>query len=342
MTTKLPPSRARRSKAEIETEFKQIQESFDREKEEQTPKSLEVQRLYESEIKQAVEGVTAESVVQRVGMLELEISRALRELSGKLLGETKLLQSIKESVGFEKKELERLHQMDVAKASLDQLLEEHTQKKAEVEKDLETLRTQWNAEQIERQQEQKQYEETLKKQRDREREEYEYQKKLERKKEQDQYEQARLEQERKNNEIQETFEKDIATREGALKEREEELVKLRKEVAEFPVRLAKDIEKAVSEKTKELEINHRQQVVLSQKGAEAEQRVAELRIRSLEETVQRQFAEIKSLGERLEEAKRQVQDIAVKAIEGASGARALAHVNQIAMEQAKTRTTPSS
>jgi colicin import membrane protein len=32
-----------------------------------------------------------------------------------------------------------------------------------------------------------------------------------------------------------------------------------------------------------------------------------------------------------------VQDIAVKAIEGASGSKALSHVNQIAMEQAKNR-----
>jgi hypothetical protein len=36
-------------------------------------------------------------------------------------------------------------------------------------------------------------------------------------------------------------------------------------------------------------------------------------------------------------ATQQVQDIAVKAIEGASGARALSHINQIAMEQAKNR-----
>jgi len=33
--------------------------------------------------------------------------------------------------------------------------------------------------------------------------------------------------------------------------------------------------------------------------------------------------------------------MAVKAIEGASGASALAHVNKIAMEQAKTRSTHS-
>jgi hypothetical protein len=39
----------------------------------------------------------------------------------------------------------------------------------------------------------------------------------------------------------------------------------------------------------------------------------------------------------LAEAKQQVRDIAVKAIEGASGAKALSHINQIAMEQAKNR-----
>ena len=54
----------------------------------------------------------------------------------------------------------------------------------------------------------------------------------------------------------------------------------------------------------------------------------------------RQYAQIEGLAQRLEEAKKQVQDIAIKAIEGASGARALSHVNQIAMEQAKTRGGP--
>ena len=73
-------------------------------------------------------------------------------------------------------------------------------------------------------------------------------------------------------------------------------------------------------------------------AAEGEKRLAELQIKSLQETVARQAAEIETLQKQVEEAKHQVQDIAVKAIEGASGARALAHVNKIAMEQAKTRT----
>ena len=51
----------------------------------------------------------------------------------------------------------------------------------------------------------------------------------------------------------------------------------------------------------------------------------------------RQSKELESVGERLDEAKKQVQDIAIKAIEGASGASALSQINKIAMEQAKVR-----
>lgn len=48
----------------------------------------------------------------------------------------------------------------------------------------------------------------------------------------------------------------------------------------------------------------------------------------------RQLAQSNSMQGQIEEAKKQVQDIAVKAIEGASGAKAF----QIALEQTKART----
>jgi len=73
------------------------------------------------------------------------------------------------------------------------------------------------------------------------------------------------------------------------------------------------------------------------RSEETEKRLADLHVRTLEETLARQAAQIVALEKQLVEAKRQVQDIAVKAIEGASGSKALSHVNQIAMEQAKNR-----
>lgn len=73
---------------------------------------------------------------------------------------------------------------------------------------------------------------------------------------------------------------------------------------------------------------------LLQKETEAEKRLAELRIRTVEETIAQQNAQIATLQKQLDDAKQQVQEIAVKAIEGA---KALSHINSIAMEQAKHR-----
>jgi predicted phage tail protein len=78
-----------------------------------------------------------------------------------------------------------------------------------------------------------------------------------------------------------------------------------------------------------------QEILLLKKEAETEKRLSSLQVKTLEDTIARQTAQIEALQKQMEEAKQQVQDIAVKAIEGASGAKALAHINQIAMEQAK-------
>ncbi len=78
-------------------------------------------------------------------------------------------------------------------------------------------------------------------------------------------------------------------------------------------------------------------MLVLKKDAETEKRLAELKVGTLEDAVARQQAQIAAIEKQLAEAKQQVQDIAVKAIEGASGAKALSHINQIAMEQAKNR-----
>ncbi len=68
-----------------------------------------------------------------------------------------------------------------------------------------------------------------------------------------------------------------------------------------------------------------------------EKQISDLKIKQLQDLIAGQQSQMALLQSQLEEAKKQVQDIAVKAIEGASGARALSHINQIAIEQAKNR-----
>ena len=330
-------ARGRRSKAEVQEEFEKIKEENLQESLALNLKSEELAKIKESEVRQVVKEITVEGIVQGLANLGIEVSKALSALSSKLTEQTELLTSLREAVDLETKEMQRLHKIDITATSLDQLIEEYDLKKKDLEQEVETLRTQLEEEQRRREREQKEFEENIKKARSREKEEYEYQKLNERKIEEDQYSEAQRILDRKNKEKQEVLEKSWSLRESSLKEKEDEFLKLKTEVVQFPERLKNEIDKAAVETTKVLEIKHKQDLMITQKDGETEKRLAELKIKSLEDTTSRQFITIESLQQKLEEAKNQVQDIAVKAIEGASGSRALSHVNQIAMEQAKTR-----
>lgn len=330
-------SKSKRPKAEVQREFEEIREQTAAQKDALTPKTEGIVKQKEQEVRQSAAELTVDGVVQRITQLNLEISKSLSGLSEKLLSEVNTLATVREAIGLEKAEIERLHHIDVATTALDILVNEYTQKKDELEAEIAATKADWVEQERQREREQKEYEDNLKKQRQREIEEYEYKKTLERKKTQDKYEEETRVQERKNREKQEALEKSWQQREAELKEKEDVFARLSKEVEEFPARLQTEIQQRVAEAVKTTEQRNGQQMALMRKDSETEKRLAEQRITSLEEAVTKQLAQIDSLEKRLEEAKRQVQEIAVRAIEGASGAKALAHIEQIAMEQAKTR-----
>jgi hypothetical protein len=331
------PVRARRSKAEVQQEFAEVQEQVEQARESPDAKGLEAARLRESEIRQAADGATVEGVVQRISALGLEVSRALSDVAGKLTEEVQLLAAVRETVTLERKELERLHKIDVAATALDQMVQDYAREKQQLEAGIAAQRTAWEEESEKTESQRKELEEGLKKQRQREIEDYEYKKTLERKKAQDKYEEEVRLAEKKNQEKQEALEKGWKQRETTLKEREEDFARLQKEAEGFPARLQKEAQTAAEQSRKETEARFEQQILVLKKDAETEKRLATMQVTSLEESVARQQAQIAALEKQLADAKQQVQDIAVKAIEGASGAKALSHINQIAMEQAKNR-----
>ncbi|MGO4881702.1 MAG: hypothetical protein ACLP59_12870 [Bryobacteraceae bacterium] len=330
-----PPVRAKRPKTEVQEEFAEIRRETETARESADAKAAEAARLRAAEVRQTVDGTTVEGVVQGISGLGLEISKALADVSAKLVREVEQLSTVREAVGLERAELERLHKIDVAATALDQMVQDYAREKERLEAEIAEHRGAWEAETRDAERERKEQEENLKKARAREIEEYEYKKNLERKKAQDKYEEDQRLQEKKNKERQETLEKSWQQRETALKEQEQELARLRKEAQEFPESLKTESEKAAVLASKAAEQKFEQEIVLLKKEAETEKRLASLQVKTLEETIVRQAAQIAALEKQMNEAKQQVQDIAVKAIEGASGAKALAHINQIAMEQAK-------
>lgn len=340
-STRKTSTRPSRPKAQVQQEFAEIRKQVAEDAESADAKLATAERQREAEVRQAVQDLSADDVVRNISSLGLDISKTLSELTRKLVDEVNRLSVARDAVELERRELERLHKIDVAATALDQMVQDYSREKERLDEEIATQRSVWEEQVAGTERERREQEESLKKQRQREIEDYEYKKALERKKAQDKYEEELRLQERKNLEKQEALEKSWQQRETALKEREAELVGLRKESEQFPARLQKETDAAAAKARVETQRQFEQQVLLQKKDSEAEQRLAQVQIKTLEETLVRQSAQLQDLQKQLAEAKQQVQDIAVKAIEGASGARALSHVNQIAMEQAKQRSGQS-
>jgi len=333
----VPPSRPRRSKAEVQQEFETIRRDTEAARESANAKLTEADQRHSLEVRQDTEQVSAETVTQQVSALGVQVSRTLMDLTERLTGEVDLLAKVREAVQLETQELERLHKIDIAATSLDQLVQDHERERERLEIEIQARRSEWEQEARTAERERKEAEEALRKQRQRESEDFEYRKQLERKKAQDKYEEEVRALEKKNLEHQEELERTWAQREASLKEKEDELARLRQETAQFPQRLTAEKDAALAEAKRQAASDYEQRILILQKDGEAERKVAELQVRTLQESLNRHAEQIAVLEKALEEAKRQVQEIALKAIEGASGARALAHVNQIAIEQAKGR-----
>ena len=335
-TLKASP-RAKRAKAEIQQEFSEIQDEIRAVRDSADAKADELARHKESDVRQAVEGLSVDGVVEQISKLGLDISRALSGISEKLVEEVNQLATLRAAVGLERQELDRLHKIDVAATALDQLVQEYEKQKQQMEGEIATQRSVWedNVQTAER--ERKEQDDALKKQRQREIDDYEYKKTQERKRAQDKYDEEFRQREKENQERQQALDKAWSQREAALGEREEELSRLRKEAADFPARLQRELQQATTLAAKEAKQQADQQALLLKKEAESDRRVAELQIKTLEDMVSRQNAQIADLQKQMDDAKKQVQEIAVRAIEGASGSKTLAHVNEIAMEQAKHR-----
>src|SRR5438876_1194740 len=287
------PIRAKRPRAEVQQEFSAIREDAEAAKQIVDPKREESLRQHEAEIRAAVDGISVEGVVRNMSGLSLEISKALGGLSDKLVEEVNRLASVRQAV---------------------ELVQDYRLEKERQEAEIAAQRAGWEEESQRSERERKENEDNLKKQRQREIDDYEYKKTLERKRAQDKYDEDVRVLEKKNKEKQEMLEKDWARREAVLKEQEEELARLRKESQDFPARLRNESEQAAAQGTKAAEARFEQQLLIMKKDAEADKRVAELRVKALEEINAGQAAQIASLQKQLDQAKQQVQEIALQAI----------------------------
>ncbi|MFB2972922.1 hypothetical protein ACE1CD_28510 [Aerosakkonema sp. BLCC-F183] len=289
-----------------------------------------------------------ESIIEGLNRLQLNFGGAVSDLSEKLTIEAFQLQEVQRKVAEENQQLEALHNLQVTDGSLATLIEqyeessktfneEQRQRREEVDLTITQARKAWAKEQEEHRRSIKERNETQAKTRQRDTQEYSYDLTLQRQLSDEEYEQEKKRLYGELDELKQVREKEWAEKEKAIAERETQFNELKNKVENMP----KDLENAIKRAKDEGKgiAGHQAKIKadLLAKEIEGSKRTYELRINSLVETIQNQDTRINNLSKQLDAALKQVQDLAVKAIEGSSNANSFQAVKEIAIEQAKNQ-----
>jgi hypothetical protein len=334
------------TKQEMLSAYQDLLKELEAQREAETRPEEKIEQRANLEAVKVAEELSTEGVVKQVGELRGNLGRLLSQISGQLEEQMDRYAQISRAIGFKEKELAEIYEIQKSAFSLAALIgaqqqkreqfdQEMTEQKAQLEIEIESARNQWIAEK-------KQYEAELKerdaaeaKRRKREEDEYRYAFTREQQLARDKFadEQGRVEREftiRK-----EQMERELAERERAVAAREQAIEEQAARIAAFPAEREEAVKQAVAETTGRLAAEHASREELLKRDLAGEKNVMKGRIESLEQTVKEQAAQLAKLSQQSERAYGQMQDIAVKAIEGSSGAKSLAGLQQILGEQVR-------
>ncbi len=290
-----------------------------------------------------------QGTIDNLILLQFGFGGAISELSEKLTSEAAKLEELRRTVGEEVQQLQELHSLEnVEEDTLDSLIQQYeesaktfsadlSEQRETVEQELLSRRQAWEKEQELQKLAVKERNENLQKNRQRDEESYNYDLHLQRNLDIEEYDQRQKTLYRELEEFQQEQEKQWAEREKSIADREKLSAEVKAKVEAFPKELEANIKNG---KENGRNIGHYQAKIksdLSAKDIEGQKQNYELQIQGMLQTLQNQESRIASLSKQLDSALKQVQDLAVKAIEGSSNLSSFQAVKEIAIEQAKTQ-----
>lgn len=290
-----------------------------------------------------------QSTIDNLILLQFGFGGAVSELSEKLTSEATKLEELRRVVGEEVQQLQELHSLeDVAEDTLDNLIQQYEESaktftdelsegRETVEQELLELRLAWEKEQELQKLTVTERNENQHKNRDRDEELYDYDLNLQRNLDIEEYEQRQQRLYQEIEEFRQEQEKQWAEREKAISEREKLSADVKAKVEAFSKELEANIKNGKDTGRNIGNYQAKVKADLLAKDIEGQKQNYELQIQGMLQTIQNQDARLVSLSQQLDSALKQVQDLAVKAIEGSSNLSSFQAVREIAIEQAKTQ-----
>lgn len=290
--------------------------------------------------------LSARGVVQAIGELKSGIGKTLSELSDRLEEQVARYVQIQRAIAAKEVELKDIYEIQRSASTLTALIEAHERKRAELESELAEMKEElhreidesravWDQEKKLRETDTKERESAEQKRREREKEEYRYAFAREQQQTKDQFADETAKAEKDLAERKTQAEKELAERERAVKLREDEQAGLRSRVEAFPKDLEAAVARAVKEATTRMQQDSAAREELQKREFAGEKNVLTTRITSLEKTAGEQSEQIARLLQQAEKAYGQVQEIAVRAIEGSANSKQLASLQQMLADQGR-------
>ncbi|HCC85450.1 MAG: hypothetical protein XD92_1647 [Proteiniphilum acetatigenes] len=315
------------TKAEILKAYEALLKKVQEEKS-NIPKQVQEEKK-KKEIVDKVTEVSHDGITQGIAHLKSSLATSLDELEAQLSSEFKKLEEIRAAIAVEKQYLEDLYSLSANTDSLAAMLLVQKEKKEDFEtsmkekeeafnREMNEKKALWEEAKARQKAEEKEYLDDLTKRRKREEDEYQYNLKITRQKEKDDYEAKKAQLEKELIDRKNAFEQEISQREQAVKMAEAELNDLRKQAAGFPGELEKALKAKEQEVTNVLKNKYEFEIKLSGKQNEAEIRLRDQMIESLQQKIQEMQTQLKEYGDKANRAEEGVKDIAMKAIESAA------------------------
>lgn len=312
------------SKLKIMQSFQQILADQQKIASKVATKEEEAEKEKSKQILETAATYTADSIVKGLADLQLDFGSIIHQLSQKLNTESAKLEELKQAIEIENQHLQELQKIRVVADALHLLTQEHqeklrfleqnsTQHQEALTKDMATKRKAWQKEQQEYEIAVQEQNQLLIKQREQEAVDYQYELERLRKIEMDEYAEIKRKLERELQELNQEKEKKWQERESYLAENQAEFEENRQKVAGFEEELKKAYVKAKEEAIQEANREAKVKEDLFAKEWEGTKNGYELKIQSLEETIQRQIEQISDISTQLQAAMKQAQDLAMRA-----------------------------
>jgi hypothetical protein len=341
-----PELSVKNTKQEMLDAYNSLLQTMEEQKARQLKPEEKVQEKKVAEIIKTADALTPEGVVRDIGNLKLEIGKVLAQLSDNLEKEALKFKGIQDAISLREKDLREIYEIEKSASSLAALLEAQHLERAKFEDDMRArkeklegeiaaIRIAWENEKKLTEERNKEQNTVELKKREREREEFRYAFERERQQAKDAFEYEKKQMEKELKTMREESERELAEREKQVTEAEKELKELRVRVAGFAAELDAAVKKAVKETGDRITLETKYREDLLKKEYEGEENVLQTRIASLENRVKEQAEQVAKLSGQLETSYQKVQDISVKAIEGASNVGSFGAMQQFFSEKSR-------